>query len=746
MIPNTRSNKNDDDTEMETSQRRSTTIPSLPRGNHLPTTTSTKTGPLGLSFWGSNAGGTTTMTREENDNDNNHRAKTKQWWSLPQKKKTSSSKNYKRKHKTKKWTSMLVLNCTLGSAILVVCLWRPLVWSTTTTTTSLHSTTATATTTTMIRSSSGGTTTTTTAHWNANQEENPQPQPPHVSAGTTSSVDSSSKVSSLVSPQSSSSTTTTTTNGIHHDPVPETTTTTSGSTTTTTSTATSTPTIRTPQQQQQQVSPQSNLPLGASSSSSRFTAASSSPSNLTSTTVSATTNSSYADQVRAVTVGDPNAKTLAYVQMQFYAGFVNQLMAFTALVMDATTRNCTQLVLPSLQWKDLYGNNFTWPHEHLFDVVHWNTHAAVVQDQPVLPKLVQRDASMIHLATQTRHGTEGELWWHTSVQHVITPAHRRRRHVKRIQIVNATRPYASEKQHVYFLRYSSYTKQVQGAAKLEQRRRPQLEQLEQEQSQKTIHKQQQNLQAPQRKLPPRHAADLAILQGALQPHPDLRRMIEVVKQGMVPTTPSISSSSSSSGYLCLHARIEPDMQVHPYCPQYKVTQLRDIVQHLYTTFPQGPPPGIDRVLLVLNRPLLERHVQTLRMRGSASSSDSTAAVALDNLELLNTIRDTGLWNGTVPVHEAGQSALTVHSWHARHAAILSASIVDYFLGVDAAMFIGTPVSSFSMQLVATRHARWNNRQHNDGPEPPRDDYSNYLYLPDGLWKVPSDQEPPPFEC
>ena len=640
---------------------------------------------------------------------------------------------------------MLVLNWTLGSAILVVCLWRPLVWSNTTiTTTSPDSTIATA----MIRSSSGGTTTTiTTGRWNANEEEeNPQPQrQQHLSAGT---VDSSFKVSSLVSPQSSSFSSTTTTDGIHHHPEPKETTPTTWSTTTTSTS--SSPEIRTIPQQR--VAPQSNLSLGhsssSSSSSSRSTPTSSFSSNITNTTattVSATTNSSYADQLQAVTVGDPNAKTLAYVQMQFYAGFVNQLMAFTALVMDATTRNCTQLVLPSLQWKDLYGNNLTWPHEQVFDVVHWNTHAAVVQDQPVLPKLVQRDASMIHLATQTRHGTEGELWWHTSVQHVITPAHRRRRHVKRIQIVNATRPYASEKQHVYFLRYSSYTKQVQGAAKLEQRRRPQLEQLEQEQSQKTIHKQQQNLQAPQRKLPPRHAADLAILQGALQPHPDLRRMIEVVKQGMVPTTPSISSSSSS-GYLCLHARIEPDMQVHPYCPQYKVTQLRDIVQHLYTTFPQGPPPGIDRVLLVLNRPLLERHVQTLRMRGSASSSDSTAAVALDNLELLNTIRDTGLWNGTVPVHEAGQSALTVHSWHARHAAILSASIVDYFLGVDAAMFIGTPVSSFSMQLVATRHARWNNRQHNDGPEPPRDDYSNYLYLPDGLWKVPSDQEPPPFEC
>jgi hypothetical protein len=48
-------------------------------------------------------------------------------------------------------------------------------------------------------------------------------------------------------------------------------------------------------------------------------------------------------------------------------------MVFTAFVMYAAENNFTQILLPIIQWTDLYGTYRPVPHEKLFDVIHWNS-------------------------------------------------------------------------------------------------------------------------------------------------------------------------------------------------------------------------------------------------------------------------------------------------------------------------------------------------------------------------------------
>jgi hypothetical protein len=85
------------------------------------------------------------------------------------------------------------------------------------------------------------------------------------------------------------------------------------------------------------------------------------------------------------TTPDPDLPTLAYFQLAFTSGFRNEGMVFTAFVVFAVDNNFTQILLPSIRWKDLYGTNQKVPHEKLFDVIHWNSL------YPALPRFVSYD-------------------------------------------------------------------------------------------------------------------------------------------------------------------------------------------------------------------------------------------------------------------------------------------------------------------------------------------------------------------
>jgi hypothetical protein len=94
----------------------------------------------------------------------------------------------------------------------------------------------------------------------------------------------------------------------------------------------------------------------------------------------------------------------------------------------------------------------------------------------------------------------------------------------------------------------------------------------------------------------RNPVDLAILQGALRPHPDIRSLLDRV----------LRQAINGSDYWTLHPRVEPDMQQHPICRTHKVTNLTDIFDMLERAF---PTPSAPLLFLPINRPSLEEDVK-----------------------------------------------------------------------------------------------------------------------------------------
>ena len=74
----------------------------------------------------------------------------------------------------------------------------------------------------------------------------------------------------------------------------------------------------------------------------------------------------------------------------------------------------------------------------------------------------------------------------------------------------------------------------------------------------------------------RHKADLALMHGAFRPHPDLAQMIQSTQTRMLETPPLAAGSPPPTGYMCLHARIQPDMQHDRPCKSQKETRLANM--------------------------------------------------------------------------------------------------------------------------------------------------------------------------
>jgi hypothetical protein len=87
-----------------------------------------------------------------------------------------------------------------------------------------------------------------------------------------------------------------------------------------------------------------------------------------------------------------------------------------------------------------------------------------------------------------------------------------------------------------------------------------------------------------------------------------------------------------------------------------------------------------------------------------------------NLLVLNQMRADGMWNGTVPVVEYGGGALNgTRFMDYPH---ISGAILDYFIAVDADMFVGSPLSSWSFDVIEARVYAGK--------------LENYMYFPNGV--------------
>ena len=217
-----------------------------------------------------------------------------------------------------------------------------------------------------------------------------------------------------------------------------------------------------------------------------------------------------------------------------------------------------------------------------------------------------------------------------------------------------------------------------------------------------------------------HPADLLIKSGALRPHPELRAIGDKLMSSMHDT------NDGPVPYMTVHARVEPDMQKHPVCREHKVLNLTSIVEFLETKW-KDPPT--TQVFLPINRQLLEEEGRVVK----AGSKKETNWIAVSNLKELNRLSKEGLWGGRVKVFEFGANALKGTRYEERMSSI-GGSILNYHIATNSKIFVGTEISSYSNDLVATRFYRGN--------------FENYFYRPDGLHQATTEEstEPPAFVC
>ena len=83
-------------------------------------------------------------------------------------------------------------------------------------------------------------------------------------------------------------------------------------------------------------------------------------------------NSNLSTKARRKDASGNNVTTYAYGKQKFVAGFRNQMMALTSLVMRANHGGHRQVLLNSLMHKDTYGTEKVDRFDFYFDVEHWN--------------------------------------------------------------------------------------------------------------------------------------------------------------------------------------------------------------------------------------------------------------------------------------------------------------------------------------------------------------------------------------
>jgi hypothetical protein len=212
----------------------------------------------------------------------------------------------------------------------------------------------------------------------------------------------------------------------------------------------------------------------------------------------------------------------------------------------------------------------------------------------------------------------------------------------------------------------------------------------------------------ERNLTERNPAELLILQGALRPNQQVQQDIDRLLSAN-------ADDGSSKNFIALHARVEPDMQFHNYCISSKVLNLSDIFDMIQKKFPDPPS---DRMFISINRNLLEHDV--------SNPKKDKNQIAVQNLSVLNNAVANGLWDGRVKVFEKDKPTVET--------AGVFGALTSYFMAIESGIFIGTEVSSYSMDAIATRFYRGNK--------------NNYLYLPDGLVLATPENavKPPRFKC
>jgi hypothetical protein len=139
------------------------------------------------------------------------------------------------------------------------------------------------------------------------------------------------------------------------------------------------------------------------------------------------------------------------------------------------------------------------------------------------------------------------------------------------------------------------------------------------------------------------------------------------------------------------------------------------------------------LFLPINRPILEAGAKIKKV----NAKKKTNWLAVHNLETLNRAVLQGLWNGTVRVFELGSTALNGTKFERTPSTI--GALMNFYLSLHSKVFVGTPVSSWSVDVMASRFYRAGRLDERE---------TNYQYLPGGvqLWTTSEMKDAPHFQC
>jgi hypothetical protein len=357
-------------------------------------------------------------------------------------------------------------------------------------------------------------------------------------------------------------------------------------------------------------------------------------------------------------------------------------------------------------------------HELLFDVDHWNRVAAQVNQQQHHTN--ENHESLIilpHLVHYSPHehpdwNPETGLFRNLTASVVLAKGYNHRNHDLMKNVSDCTQPYAYGSGHAVLGRLWKLFLQLQ-------RSRGEKE---------------------------HDPVEQAVYQ-AVQPSPLLKQAMDSIlasSSSSANATGVSKPEASSNGLLVIHPRCELDIINHRKCKKLLVKNLTTIFQMIEeseyfavklkdngtaTSTSTSTIPRYERAFLCI-----DRHFMELKDGGWYESKKTLAD---ENLATLNRATDHerggGLWNGRVPTMEGGQRNAAIMDAFPPEASGMAAQVLDFFVAVNAAAFVGTFGSSYSTDVWTVRYYLGKGD-------------TNYHHSIEGVKKIGNDGLPPPHKC
>lgn len=384
-------------------------------------------------------------------------------------------------------------------------------------------------------------------------------------------------------------------------------------------------------------------------------------------------------------------------------GYRNQVIRLISLCAYAATNNLTQLLLPSVMWStqvDMPIGKHRIPMEWVFDVNHWNSfadHLPVLVDSTILIEQGSSDcwSSTIHAGT-----TDDDS---------LVPLQRA------VRRAGGFEPLAK-----YLRNESLYSRSSDDLYPLVEHCRHPVAYGGGKKAGRlwSDHGRYRKDKATKGAIPMQQDKWIML---ALRPAAQWRALAEqCVRNNAAPSSTGTETKfSAPTPYLALHARVELDMLAHRCgrTMERNLTKIVERVEHLTATL--GTP--LEGVFVAISRNGMETNDGPL-YRNLKPTVD-------ENLQTLNrlvgyngTTRQNMGADKTLQVFQCGQRL--VDDYYAAHLDVpdhgsLVSAVIDFYVAVNSAVFVGVRGSTFSSDVWTTRYHQGNGE-------------TNYEYTKEGI--------------